>query len=40
MEDAFSTKIEKSRKINKKLSSQMFVVKNIVNDILKIWSIY
>ena len=34
MDDVFSTKIEKFRKNNKNLSSQIFVVGNIVNDSL------
>ena len=34
MEDIFSTKTEKSRKKNKNLSSQIFIVGNIVNDSL------
>ena len=32
MDDVFSTKIEKFRKNNKNLSSQIFVVWNVVND--------
>ena len=36
MDDVFSTKIEKSRKNNKKLSSQIFVVGNSVNDPLNV----
>ena len=39
MDDVFSTKIEKSRKKNKNLLSQTFVVGNIVNDPLNVWSI-
>ena len=40
MEDIFWTKIEKSSKNNKNLSSQIFVVGNIVNDSLNVWGIY
>ena len=40
MDDVFSTKIEKSRKNNKILSSQIFVLRNIVNDPLNVRSIY
>ena len=40
MDAIFSTKIEKSRKNNKNLSSQIFVVGNIVNNSLDVWSIY
>ena len=36
MDDVFSTKIEKSRKNNKNLSSQIFVMRNIVNDPLNV----
>ena len=36
----FFKKIEKFRKNNKNLSSQIFFVGNIVNDPLKVWSIY
>ena len=37
MDHLFSTKIKKSRK-NKNLSSQIFVVRNIVIDPLNVWS--
>ena len=40
MEDVFSTKIEKSRKNNKKSSPQIVVVGNFLNDPLNFWSIY
>ena len=40
MDHVFLTKIEKSRKNNKNLSSQIFVVRNIVNDPLNVWSNY
>ena len=40
MDDVSSIKIEKSRKNNKILSSQIFVVGNIVNDPLNVWNIY
>ena len=36
----YVSKIEKSWKNNKNLSSQIFVVGNIVNDPLDVWSIY
>ena len=36
----FFKKIEKFRKKNKNLSSQIFFVGNNVNDPLKAWSIY
>ena len=39
MDHLFSTKIKKSRK-NKNLSSQIFVVRNIVIDRLNVWSNY
>ena len=36
MDDVFTTKTEKSRKNNKKSSSQIFVVENSVNDPLNV----